>query len=269
MTDSIRPSDEKRAPLIGNWLSDIDDRIARTDGLLCCLDFDGTLAEIAADPEAVELLPACRDAIHDLDERSDTTVAVISGRALSDVRERVGIEGLWYAGNHGLEIYHDGETVVHPVAEKRRSTVQTVCSEVADRLADEPGCWIEEKGVTATVHYRNAADDRGDHVEAVVRSTVQSVGDGLVLTDAKEAVEVRPSIDWGKGDAVEVFRERIGEGYLPMYVGDDATDESAFDAVDDDGIGVHVGDGRGTAATYRVPDPTGVGTFLEWLADRD
>lgn len=259
--------DGGRAPLVDARREEIGRRLEAADGLLCCLDFDGTLAEISEDPADVEPLPACETAVADLSERSDTRVAVISGRALADVRERVGVEGIWYAGNHGLEIYRDGETVVHPDAERRRSTVQSVCSTVSDRLADEPGCWVEEKGVTATVHYREAPAGAGERVEATVRSAVRSVDDGLELTDAKEAVEIRPAVDWGKGDAVEEFRERVADGYLPMYVGDDATDESAFEAVADDGVGVHVGDGRDTAATYRLSGPPAVAEFLEWLAE--
>ena len=261
------PDDGGRAPPADARRDEIGRRLEVADGLLCCLDFDGTLAEISEDPEGVEPLPACEAAVADLSEQSGTRVAVISGRALADVRGRVGVEGIWYAGNHGLEIHRDGETVVHPDAEERRSAVQSVCSAVSDRLADEPGCWVEEKGVTATIHYREAPAGAGERVEAAVRSAVRSVGDGLELTDAKEAVEIRPAVDRGKGDAVEEFRERVADGYLPMYVGDDTTDESAFEAVADDGVGVHVGDGRDTAATHRLSGPPAVAEFLEWLAE--
>lgn len=271
MPDATRPRSDgdERAPLVGNWLSRIDERLHAAGGVLLCLDFDGTLAHIAEDPTAVEPTAECRAALETLTERSDVRVAVISGRALSDVRDRVGLEGVYYAGNHGLELDETGDTVVHPVAEKHRSTVRAVCEALSDRLADEAGCHVEDKGVTATVHHRLAPDDRTARIRALVQSTVEEVGEGaLQLTPAKAAIELRPPLDWGKGHAVETFRDRVPDDYLPMYVGDDSTDESAFEAVAADGIGVHVGDGRDTAATCRVPDPRGVATFLEWLATR-
>ncbi len=261
---------DEQAPLVGNWLSRIDECLDDAGGVLLCLDFDGTLAEIAEDPTAVEPTAECRRALDALTDREDVRIAVISGRELADVRERVGLDGIYYAGNHGLEVYENGETMVHPVAEDHRETVRAVCAELRDRLADEEGCHVEDKGVTATVHHRLASDDRTTHVRALVRSTVEDVADGdLRLTPAKSAIELRPDLDYGKGDAVRKFREQVPRDYLPMYVGDDSTDESAFAAVAEDGIGVHVGSGEDTAATFRVPDPSGVATFLEWLADRD
>ncbi|WP_254534746.1 trehalose-phosphatase [Halomarina litorea] len=272
MPDATRPgsASDDRAPLVGNWLSRIDDHLHAAGGLLLCLDFDGTLAHIAEDPTTVAPTAECRRALVDLADREDVRVAVISGRALDDVRDRVGLDGIYYAGNHGLELDEVGDTVVHPVAEKHRPTVRAACEALSDRLVDEPGCHVEDKGVTATVHHRLAPDERTARIRALVRSTVEEVGgDALRLTPAKAAIELRPDLDWGKGDAVRTFRERVSEDYLPMYVGDDSTDESAFEAVAADGIGVHVGDGRDTAATFRVPDPDGVASFLDWLSTRE
>lgn len=271
MSDAPRPGSEsdEQVPLVGNWLSHIDDRLDAAGGLLLCLDFDGTLAHIAEDPTTVELSVECQQALETLAERDDIRLAVISGRALDDVRQRVGLDGIYYAGNHGLEIIEDGQVTAHPVADDRRSTIREICETLSERLADEPGCHVENKGVTATIHHRLASDDRTTHIRALVRSTVEEIaGDDVTLESAKSAVELRPTIDWGKGDAVETFRERVPDDYLPMYIGDDSTDESAFQAVADDGIGIHVGSGRNTAAAFRIPDPNGVATFLEWLADQ-
>jgi trehalose 6-phosphate phosphatase len=272
MSDAPRSgTDDGQSPLVGNWLSRIDDRLDAAGGLLLCLDFDGTLAEIADDPASVEPTPESRDALDVLAGHGNVRIAVISGRELADVRDRVGLDDVYYAGNHGLEVYEDGEVNVHPIAEKHRETVRAACDAIEERLDDEPGCHVEDKGVTATVHYRVAGDDRRAHVEAVVRSAVDEVaGDDLRLTAAKSAIELRPGIDWGKGHAVETFRERAPDHYLPVYIGDDTTDESAFEAVEAaDGFGVHVGSGRETSATFRVPNPGGVASFLEWLGERE
>lgn len=243
-------------------LSTVAERLTTTEGLLFCTDFDGTLAEIAEDPDAPELGPTNRESLETLCDHDRVRVAVISGRELADLRSRIGIEGIDYAGNHGLEIHRHGDTTVHPVAEKRKRELDAIVADIEDHLADTD-CFVEDKSVSATVHYR-AAPDRAAEVHEIVESAVEDVAaGGFELSTGKEIVELTPAVPWEKGRALSLLAAEYGD-WLTTYIGDDTTDEAAFRVLSD-GIGIHVGAGEETAADYRVENPEAVEQFLDWL----
>jgi trehalose 6-phosphate phosphatase len=245
-------------------LSTVADRLAATEGLLFCTDFDGTLAGIAEDPDAPELIPENRDALETLRDHDRVRVAVISGRELADLRSRVGLSGIDYAGNHGLEIHRQGNTTVHPVAEKRQKELDDIIADIEDRLAGTD-CFVEDKSVSATVHYRTAPE-RAEEVHEAVESAVENVASGgFELSTGKEIIELTPAVAWDKGRALSLLAAEYGD-WLSMYVGDDTTDEAAFRALGDAGIGIHVGAGEETAADYRIENPAAVERFLDWLS---
>jgi trehalose 6-phosphate phosphatase len=259
-----RPSGEA-PPLLGNWLSRLEDHLSRCEHLTLCLDFDGTLAPIAEDPDAAAMPADVERALAALADRPGVEPAVVSGRALSDLRERVDPD-VTLAGNHGLEMDRGEREWVHPAAAERRGALERAIGDVAERLAAYPDCRIEDKGVTATVHHRGADADHAT-VRAAVR-TALSDEPALVATEGRKIVEVRPDVEWHKGEAV---RELVddGERASAVYVGDDVTDEDAFEALEDRScrsVGVLVGD-RPSAADYRVHDVDCVRAFLAWLAD--
>lgn len=241
--------------------------VAEADGLFVLTDFDGTLAPIVDRPEKAAANPASVGALRALAAGDETTVAVVTGRSLSDVRPRLP-DGWQVAGNHGLELWTGGERVVHPVAREARSTIHDICGVLVDELADVDGALVEDKGVTATVHYRLADED-----DAVKRRALDTIaacddGDDVRVTSGKQILELRPPVDWGKGDAVNWLVDRTvpaDEDWLTMYLGDDVTDESAFRALDERGVGVKVGSGD-TAADYRVDDTDAVARLLATLA---
>lgn len=243
----------------------VREQVKDASGLVLCTDFDGTLAPIEKDPDAPEIVPENRELLESLRDAADTRIAVVSGRALADVRERVGIEGIAYAGNHGLELRREGSTAVHPIAAKHRGRIGRICSALESDLSAVEGATVEDKSVTATVHYRETPDGRVERVREIVRTVVSRFGDGRIrLTDGKEIIELRPAVRWHKGMAVSLLSADY-EGWLPIYIGDDTTDESAFRAVED-GLAIYVGEGD-TAAHYRIPTQSGVATFLSALAE--
>ncbi|MFC6723331.1 trehalose-phosphatase, partial [Halobium palmae] len=143
-----------------------------------------------------------------------------------------------------------------------------VASEVREGL-DVDGLHVEEKGVTATVHYRKAPDDRVDEIRSAVEEAVEGVGDDrLRVSEGKSIVEIGPKVPWDKGKAVELFADEVPDSWLVVYVGDDTTDEHAFRSIDPDGLSVHVGDNPDTDARYRLRDPDEVERFLDWVTDR-
>lgn len=243
-------------------------RLTASSGLLVCSDFDGTLTPIVDDHEAAELPSTNRESLRRLGNTPRVRVAVVSGRSLEDLRDRVDVEGITYAGNHGIELRLDGRTAVHPIARKRRSSLEAVAEAVLDRVGDIDGCLLEDKGLTATVHFRNALDDRTEEIHSAVIEAVEArAPDRIETSTGKAVVELRPAIPWDKGSVVRLLGEDVGQSWLTLYLGDDTTDEDAFRAIGDHGLGVHVGTDESTAASRRVPDPTAVERTLSWLAD--
>jgi trehalose 6-phosphate phosphatase len=237
-------------------------------------DFDGTLSEIVEDPDSARLVDGAADALTSLS--AACPVAILSGRDLADVRERIGLPGLWYAGSHGFELTGpDGTHHQNPEAAASIPVLAGAAAELNDQLGHIPGVVVEHKRFGVAVHYRNAARDRVGEVAAAVRTAGQQTG--LRVTTGREVIELRPNIDWDKGKTLhwllDYIRDNEGAGpLLPIYLGDDITDEDAFDAVDDDGIAIlvrHSDDGdRPTGARYALDDPGRVREFTEQLARR-
>src|ERR1700759_2959901 len=235
-------------------------------------DFDGTLSEIVEDPGSARLVDGAADALTSLS--AACPVAILSGRDLTDVRERIGLPGLWYAGSHGFEL--TGPDVTHhqnPEAATSIPVLAGAATDLADQLGHIPGVVVEHKRFGVAVHYRNAARDRVGEVTAAVRSAGRRAG--LRVTTGREVIELRPDVDWEKGKTLpgvlDYTRDNEGGGpLLPIYLGDDITDEDAFDAVADDGVAIlvrHSDDGdRATAAHYGLDDPDQVREFTERLA---
>ena len=257
------------------------DRLARWldggDGLVLGVDFDGTLAPIADDHREPTLDPRARGALEALAAVPSIRLAVVSGRSRADLTARVGVEGVVYAGNHGLELATDDGAVVHAEAAGLGPTVRRACDELDDRLGGVPGCTVERKGVTATVHFRRVRDDAVSDVTSSVEA-VASAADEIRVTAGKRVRELRPVVPWDKGETMRLLGESAPDGWRAMYVGDDTTDEDAFRAIRPDGAGVYVasgGDGDAaadrrteTAASYRLDGQPDVVRLLVWLADR-
>lgn len=229
--------------------------------LLVALDFDGTLAPIARRPEAARLSAATRAALRALAARADVRVAVVSGRALSDLRGKVALERLSYAGNHGLEVWAGGWAWTHPGVRARRGSLRRAARAAGALCRLAPGAWVEAKGATFSVHVRAVKDPRAENrLRSGLAGAVRRAG-GLALRPGKRVYEVRPRLAWDKGRAVELLRRRLAPGAACVYVGDDATDEDVFRRLAGKGLTVKVGPGR-TAAACRVAGPAGVRRLL-------
>jgi trehalose 6-phosphate synthase/phosphatase len=235
------------------------------------LDYDGTLAPIAEHPSSARLSTAMRAAVEACSERGDTDVTVVSGRALADVQKLVGLPGLTYAGNHGLEIeWPNGDMYQHEDLPHYRRRTVALANELAKLAGD--GAWVEEKGATLTFHYREA--DLGDHADLAERAREVIQQAGFRMRDALCAVEAAPPLGWDKGHAVlHILRRRYGpswsEDVRAMYAGDDVTDEDAFRVLVGLGMTFRVGapDVR-TSATRLLPNVSAVRALLEWLGRR-
>ena len=231
------------------------------------LDYDGTLTPIVRRPEDALLPNATRAALDRL--AAVTPVAILSGRDLADVRRMVGIEDITYAGSHGFDlVLPDGSA--HRRGTEFLPALDAAERELRARVATVPGARIERKAFAIAVHVREVADRLVPEVEAAV-AEVAAADERLRKTGGKKVFEIRPAVAWDKGKALLWLLELLGLGddVFPLYVGDDETDEDAFGAVRDRGLGVIVrgeGDDRPTLARYALRDADEARAFLEALA---
>jgi len=234
--------------------------------VLVALDFDGTLTEIDEDPAAPRLTGERRAALARL-PGPRRRLAIVSGRALEDVRSRVLVPEAIYIGNHGLEIAGPG--VARRPPEEVAERLARLLELAADRLEGGPdGVRVEDKTWTATLHVRPRGDARRlALVEDRLRDLVEEAG--FALRSGKASWEIRPTDAFDKGDAVRYVIDAIPDGSAEraLYVGDDETDEDAFRALPT-AITARVGDRDvETAAQYRLADPAEVYGLLEALFD--
>lgn len=236
------------------------------------LDYDGTLSPIVEHPDEAVLSPAMGEALEALAARYPTTI--VSGRGRSDVAERVGLSQLYYAGSHGYDISgprqgRDGIHLEHRTAEEVVPVMERVASELEEELASVDGAIVEPKRYTVAVHYRMTSEDGRRAVEEAVDRVVEH-HPGVKKAHGKMVFEIRPDMDWDKGRAVVWLMEALEldrEDVVPLYVGDDTTDEDAFRALEGKGLGILVTVApRPTRAGYVLQDPEEVRVFLERLA---
>jgi trehalose-phosphatase len=231
------------------------------------LDFDGTLAPITAEPSEARLDESVRRALTRILGTKRMVVCVISGRALGDLRQRVGVEGLVYAGNHGLEIVGNGLQYVDSAAVSAMDELHEVSKQLFSSLSQIPGIRIEEKGLTAVVHYRLAGDVHLSTIRDTVNQAVAPYTKVRVLS-GKNSFEILPRTNWNKGEAALWINRLLG---IPVrsaiYAGDDTTDEDAFKALSG-GVTICVGACAKTLARYVLSGPDEVRRLLEGMAEQ-
>lgn len=236
--------------------------------LLICLDYDGTLSPIVARPEEAHLQPNMRATVQALSRRYPT--AIISGRELADVRERVGLPQLYYAGNHGFEIAGPaGSGIAWDLGRDYIAELDELYQACAIELPPVDGLIIEHKHYSLSVHYRLIDDAEVPPLEAALCGLLQQYP-RLRLRHGKRVFEIRPAVDWHKGKAVlRLLEFSQARQARPVFIGDDLTDEDAFEEIKSFGIGVLVSrDARETAAAFRVADSEEVRQLLGYLIER-
>jgi len=231
------------------------------------LDYDGTLTPIVDRPEEAKLAPPVKRALKALCERC--VVAIISGRDLDDVRSRVGIRNLFYAGSHGFDIA--GPETMHLQNQQGLDRLPALAKAeqmLRDRVHRICGAQVERKRFGVAVHYRNVAAKNSEWVKGVVEEVAASFP-ALRRTEGKKVYELQPGIEWNKGKALTWLLDALhldGPDVLPLYVGDDATDEDAFKVVSERGVGIVVEEAsRETLAHYVLANPEEMQVFLDRL----
>lgn len=246
-------------------------RLAEADRLALLLDYDGTLVPIAARPALARLPSPTRRRLAQLRGQPGVQVAVVSGRALRDVRRRVGLRGVWYVGNHGLELDGPGCRYRHPAAQAARPALRQAARRLRAALRAVTGAWVEDKGLTLSVHTRAVAEDDIGRAARVCSTVLQPyrAGRRLRVTKGARVINVHPPVRWTKGTMVRWWLARQPVGRRPMvwYVGDDRTDEDAFAALRARGVTIVVTPSpRNSRARYAVASPADVSRLLQRIA---
>jgi len=250
-------------PLFGNTQV-ILQRVTHSHHIALLLDFDGTISEIVPRPEDAEIAPQIRPTLMALASRRDFNVAVVSGRALADVRARTGIENVIYVGNHGLEIEAGSTRFREPHAESLRRELRSLSLQLKLALAETDGLELEDKGLTLSVHYRRVPDQLHHWVRAVTNGAAAR-SRSFQCREGNMVLEIKPQINWNKAYAAKwILREVLPSSALAIYIGGDVTDEDAFAAIPE-GITIRVGEPGDSRAQYHLPDVAAVGQFLQWL----
>jgi len=229
------------------------------------LDFDGTLLDLAATPDAIRVDTALPMLLSDLQRTCGGAVALISGRALADLDLRLGLPNLPKSGQHGLERRDaEGRVWLHASSLQARETIRVA---LAPLLRRHSGLLLEDKGLTLALHYRQAPE-LASHVHQLMRRLIAGIGEDLVVQEGKCIVEVKPA-GVNKGTAIsEYLAEQPFRGRRPVFIGDDKNDEQGFAMVNEHG-GISISVGRGaTNARYRLPDVIAVRNWLTNAADK-
>lgn len=264
---------------------------AKNKKIAIFLDYDGTLSPIVDDPDRAFMSDEMRSTVRKVAKHFPT--AIISGRSRDKVHELVGLDELHYAGSHGMDIMgpvhkvsracalsnstiksdhqQDKEVNLFQPAREFLPMIDEVFKTLVEVTKDIKGAKVENHKFCASVHYRNVDEKNWPTIAQYVHDILKSYP-RLRLTHGRKVLEVRPVIDWHKGKAVEFLLESLGlsdrEDVLPIYIGDDRTDEDAFKVLrkGNRGYGILVSpDPKETKALYSLKDPSDVMQFLKCL----
>jgi trehalose 6-phosphate phosphatase len=244
---------------------EVEPRIRNADLLFLLLDYDGTLCPIVSRPDLAVCPPQVKSLLEKLRDSPKARVAIISGRALEDLKDKVRVQGIIYVGNHGLEVENPAGTHRKKLSPGRQNELRKIRDSLETNLKPVPGILFEDKGPILTVHYRNAPREFALRVREAVEKALQPFPDRWQASPGKKIVEIRPQVDFDKGKTVKEILNRFPlVRALPVYLGDDRSDEDAFRAMDSQGISIRVGSGAASSsAQYFLRDPEEVRGFLQ------
>ena len=207
------------------------------------LDYDGTLTPIRDRPEDAVISDSMREAVLRLADR--VPVVVVSGRDRRVVQELMGLDNLIVAGSHGFDIWSPaGGSIQREEGASFEGLLREVEAKLRAELADIPGALVEPKKSSVAAHFRLVPEEQRPRVEEIVDAILSEHPEELKVTPGKMVFEIQPRLDWDKGKAVLYLLEALDldrDDVVPIYLGDDITDEDAFRALAGRGISIFVG----------------------------
>lgn len=249
------------------------ERLFRNKFVYLFLDYDGTLTPISETPDRAATPKGTKSILNRLSKEPNIKVAVVSGRSLNDIRKKVGLAGnMIYVGNHGFEIKGPKINFKSPVPVRYRKDLEEIKKKLKRSLSGIKGAIIEDKWFSISLHYRLAAkkDIQRIKTEFYAATIVYEVRNSITVRTGKKMLEIRPPVEWDKGKVVLwlLARRRFvlknkKINLLPVYIGDDVTDEDAFGALKNRGLTVRVGKLKSSKALYYLKNTGEVTEFLK------
>lgn len=233
--------------------------------LVWLFDYDGTLVPLQERPADAQLPAAMRQLLQQLSQQPRHAAGIISGRVLDEVRQLVGLPGLYYAGTTGLEVDLRGVTLTHPEAARGQALI-ALLKPLAHRAASGcPGAWVEEKRLGLTLHYRAAPQRWHEPFCTQALHALRPWASQLRVLSGPLAIEVTARLGWTKGSAVGMMIEDAGPEAVPIYVGDGPNDADAVRTANSlGGLTVGIGVEAPADAHHRLPDPAALARLLTW-----
>jgi len=281
--------------LFDAW-KNIKELIDRNDRILLLLDYDGTITPLVERPELAILFEETRELLKNISGLSKYTLCIVSGRPLEDVKKLVGIENVYYVGNHGFEAEGPDVNYINPDVIKIKPIIDELCQKFTDELKHIDGILVENKNITLAVHYRMVSENDVPEVKNIFTRIVRQfleVGN-IKIAENKKTLEVLPNVEWDKGKMILQILDILGydaitipkidwsnirrtpdiltstklKNVLPVYIGDDTTDEDAFKALGDNGTTILVSEQiKKSYAQYYVKNVDEVIKFLGLLKE--
>jgi trehalose 6-phosphate phosphatase len=220
------------------------------------LDFDGTLTPIQKDPAGSVLSEEAKGCLRGLAGSGRHHVALLSGREMGDLKSKVGIRNICYGGNHGLVISGEGMQFIHPGALAAKPLIDKAARRLGKEVERFEGALVERKRFTVSLHYRLVDKQAVPQVKRAFHKVASefSENEQLAVIKGKKVLELTPDVSWDKGKAVLWILEHLEDSVLAIFIGDDLTDESAFNVLKTNGITVRIGKSKKTLASFYLKD---------------
>jgi len=234
--------------------------------IILLLDYDGTLSVIVSKPSKTTPNKEIKLILKSLAKKKNIYLAIVSGRKLKDVEKLIQIKGIWYVGNHGLEMKSPASKLIYPRGTQFKRLMKEIKKKLNKKIRKIKGALIEDKALTLTLHYRavrkkdlyNLKEIFGIICNPYLRAK------RIKIRQGKKCWEIRPPLNWDKGKAVKkILSSFKRKTPFPIYLGDDTTDEDAFRVVKKKGLAVFIGKPKHSYADYFLNSVSEVKRFLE------
>lgn len=242
--------------------------------IMLFLDYDGTLAPIVNMPQQASVSKEAKGLLSKLSKSHNCKLSIISGRALKDIKNIMGLKGIIYSGNHGLEIEGPKIKFEASVSSGYKATLEQIKEDLKNRLHSIKNVFVEDKGISLSIHYRLVNRKDIPKVKTIFHETTifYLIRNKIKVKTGKMVLEIRPPHEWDKGKVVMwlLARQQFalnGEAVLPVYLGDDTTDEDAFKALKNRGITIFIGKPKPSYAKYYLNNTDEVEEFLKRILE--
>ena len=251
-------------------ITDIKKFLGVYDKIVLLLDFDGTLTPIVKPPNRAELSKSMRNLLIKLSKKQGFYLAILSGRTLKDIKKKIGLPNIIYGGNHGQEGEIFGKKYLFPVPDKALRALEKIQEQLNQVTGRFKGTFIQNKSLTLSFHYRLAKKQQVPEIKLLVNQMLKPyISKRLIaIIRGKKVIEITPNVNWNKGHfaalIVKKITDRIKTPPLAIVIGDDTTDEKAFQKLKKQ-ITITVGKKYHSKAKYYIKNTKEVIKFLKLL----